>query len=289
MIGLLDIGGTKLAAAAADGEGLRQVVRAPTPRSAPIEALGELLQQAADGNALTAIGVSAPGPFDRNAGELVDPPGMPEAWHRLRLAALLGNRFGCPVTVENDANCAALAEARLGAGRDARTVVYFTVSTGIGTGVVRDGGLIPTRSDIEGGHQVLWPEWLGGPPCHCGGHGCLETLASGLAIERRFGVRAEHLDDPAAWEDVGRWLGLGVVNAIALHDPGAVIFGGGVTASWSRFGATLIATVESHLFLQRMPRIEVGSLGEERNLLGALELVRASSNAVQGTGGGDEG
>ena len=275
MIGLLDIGGTKLAAAAAGGDaGPGGVLRMPTPTSAPVEALAGLLAEAARGGELSAIGVSAPGPFDRASGALLDPPGMPAAWHRLRLGALLGERFRCPVTVENDANCAALAEARRGAGRDARTVVYFTVSTGIGTGVVRDGHLIPTRTDTEGGHQVLWPEWLGGPPCHCGGHGCLEALAGGLAIERRFGVPGEHLQDQEAWDDVGRWLGLGVVNATALHDPDAVIFGGGVTASWSRFAPALLATVRSHLFLQRTPRVEIGSLGEQRNLLGALELVR---------------
>ena len=274
VIGLLDIGGTKLAAAAADGGRLGRVHRTATPATGPVDALSGLLEAAAPGAALEAIGISAPGPGDRARGDLRAPPGMPDAWHGLRLGALLGARFGCPVTVENDANCAALAEATLGAGRGAGTVVYFTVSTGIGTGVVRDGRLIPTRTDTEGGHQVLWPEWLGGPPCHCGGHGCLEALAAGLAIERRFGVRAEDLDDQEAWDDIGRWLGLGVVNAIALHDPGAVIFGGGVTASWARFAPALLAAVESHLRLQAMPRIELGTLGEERNLLGALELVR---------------
>jgi glucokinase len=155
--------------------------------------------------------------------------------------------------------------------------VYFTVSTGIGTGIVRDGVLWTGRQDTEGGHQVLWPEWTGGPPCHCGGAGCLETLASGLAIERRFGARGENLDDPAAWEDVGRWLGLGTVNAIALLDPDVVIFGGGVCASWKRFAPSLQATVAFHLRLQTVPPITLGSLGEERSLLGALALVTAST------------
>ncbi|MGH7687905.1 MAG: ROK family protein [Candidatus Dormibacteria bacterium] len=277
MIGLLDIGGTKLAAAVTGEDGLEAVVRIPTPDQDPLGAIGGLFREVAGDRRLDAIGVSAPGPFDRQHGALLNPPGMPRRWHHLDLAAELVDRFGCPVVVENDANCAALAEARLGAGRGELSIVYFTVSTGVGTGVVRGGEIVRTRQDTEGGHQVLWPEWTGGPPCHCGGHGCLEALASGLAIERRFGVRAEQLDDAAAWDDIGTWLGLGAVNATALHDPDAIIFGGGVCASWDRFAPALLRTVESHLFLLPRPRIVHGSLGEERNLLGALELVKWSA------------
>ena len=278
MIALLDIGGTKLAAAATTPGGtLGPVVRIPTPPTDAMHVLSDLVRDVTDGRRPDAIGISAPGPFDRQHGALLNPPGMPRAWHYLDLTAGLTGKFGCPVVVENDANCAGLAEARLGAGRGQLTVIYFTVSTGIGTGVIRDGDILRTRQDTEGGHQVLWPEWLGGPPCHCGGHGCLETLASGLAIKRRFGVRAEELDDDEAWADVGRWLGLGAVNATALHDPDAIVFGGGVVqGAWDRFAPSLLATVKSSLHLQPQPRIVPGSLGEQRSLLGALELVKWS-------------
>ena len=273
MIGLLDIGGTKLAAAVAVDGRIGPVLRTATP-AAPADVLEELLARASGGAPLEAIGISTAGPLDRGTRALLAPPGMPPAWHGLELGERLGARFGCPVHIENDANCAALAEARAGAGRGLRGVVYLTISTGIGTGVVRDGRIVPTRTDTEGGHQVLWPEWLGGPPCHCGGHGCMEALAGGLAIERRFGTRAEHLADAGAWEDIGRWLGLGVVNVTVLHDPDAVVFGGGVTASWSRFAPALMRTVESHLLLLPRPLITLGTLGEERSLTGALEVVR---------------
>ncbi|MBV9100636.1 MAG: ROK family protein [Candidatus Dormibacteraeota bacterium] len=276
MIGLLDIGGTKLAAARSAEPGrLQNLQRTPTPAD-PAGALASLLDRAADGAELDAIAVSLPGPFDRAGAALIDPPGMPERWHGLRVGEDLGERYGCPVVVENDANAAALAEATWGAGRDAQTVVYFTVSTGVGTGVVRDGAVWHGRHDTEGGHQVVWPRWAGGPPCHCGGAGCLEALASGLAIERRFGVRGEHLEDPEAWADIGRWLGLGAVNAIALVDPDVVLFGGGVTAAWDRFAPSLQRTIAEHLHLQPVPRVELGSLGEERNLLGALALGAAA-------------
>lgn len=274
MLGAIDIGGTKLLAAVAGADRRPgPAVRRPTPAEAPLGTLTAMLDEARGTEPLEGIALAVPGPFDRSAGALVNPPNMPESWHGLALATQLGERYRCAVVLENDANCAALAEARAGAAAGSRSSVYFTVSTGIGSGVVVEGRPLTGRHDTEGGHQVLWPEWLGGPPCHCGGHGCLETLASGLAIARRFGVAAERLEDPDAWEDVGRWLGLGVVNAIVLHDPEVVVLGGGVCQAWERFWPSLSATVDATLLLQPRPPIRRAVLGEDRNLLGALALL----------------
>ena len=274
MLGAIDIGGTKLLAAAA-GEDRRPgpALRRATPAERPLETLVEMLDELRRGEKLAALALAVPGPFDRSRGALVDPPNMPPSWHGLALAERLGARYGCPVTLENDANCAAVAEARAGAGAGMRSLVYFTVSTGIGSGVVVDGRPLTGRHDTEGGHQVLWPSWLGGPPCHCGGHGCLETLASGLAIARRFGLPADRLEDAAAWEDVGRWLGLGIVNAVTLHDPDVVVLGGGVCAAWDRFWPSLSTTVDAALRLQPRPPVRRATLGEDRNLWGALALA----------------
>ncbi len=273
MIALLDIGGTKIAASAGRDAAIGPTRRIPTPVASPLATLRGLIESVMGGVLPEAIAISAPGPFDRATGALRNPPGMPPSWHGLEMAHLLSQRFDCPVVVENDANCAALAEARLGAGAGHRTVVYWTVSTGIGCGVVRDGRIVVGRHDTEGGHMVLWPAWLGGPPCHCGGFGCLEALASGRAITRRYGVAPEHLSDPEAWAEIGRWIGLAVVNVTAVHDPDAVIFGGGVCASWSRFAPALVEEVQRSLHLQPQPEIVRGTLGEERSLLGALLIA----------------
>lgn len=276
MFGAIDIGGTKLLAAVA-GDDLRPgpPVRRGTPDRDPVETLAAMLDEVRDGAPLQAIAVASPGPFDRERGTTRNPPNVPQAWLDLPLRDALSQRFGCPVVVENDANCAALAEALHGAAAGLRHVVYYTVSTGIGSGVVHDGRLVVGRHDTEGGHQVLWPSWLGdAPPCGCGGRGCLEGLASGSAIQRRFGVRPEDLDDQAAWDDVGRWLGLAVVNATALHDPDAVVFGGGVCNAWPRFWPSMAATLEAHLRLQPAPRVLRAALGDDRNLWGALALLR---------------
>ncbi|HUZ68373.1 MAG TPA: ROK family protein [Candidatus Saccharimonadales bacterium] len=273
MIALLDIGGTKIAAGAGRDATIGAVRREPTAPSAPLSQIRSLVETVMGGKLPEAIAISAPGPFDRDRGALLNPPGMPASWFGLELAHLLGQRFDCPVVVENDANCAAVAEARIGAGAGSRTVAYWTVSTGIGLGVVSDGRLLIGRHDTEGGHMVLWPGWLGGPPCHCGGIGCLEALASGRAIAGRYGVAAEHLTDPDAWSEVGRWIGLAVVNTTAVHDPDVVIFGGGVCASWQKFAPSLFETMERHLRLQPRPEVVRGSLGEERSLLGALLIA----------------
>ncbi len=278
MIGLVDIGGTKCLVSATGADGLpgRPLIR-PTAGAGddPAAFLAAMLDEVRGPTRLAAIAVSTPGPFDRQRRQLINPPGLSPAWHGLDLATALGGGFGCPVYAENDANCAALAEARFGAGRGFRTLVYYTVSTGIGSGMVRDGELVISRQDTEAGHQVLWPAHLGGPACHCGGHGCLETLASGNAIRRRFGRPAEELDDSEAWADVGRWLGLAVVNTVALLDCEVVVFGGGVVAAWHRFEPALREAVRAGLFLQPSPEIRVAELGLDRNVWGALALVPA--------------
>lgn len=275
MVGLVDVGGTKLLAAVAGAGPPGAAVRRATPSVVdPIGTVAGLLDEARAGRHLEAIAVSVPGPFDRSRGRLLNPPGMAPVWHGLDVAAALSRRFDCPVRLENDANCAALAEARHGAGRGHRLVLYYTVSTGIGTGVVCDGDLFLNRHDSEGGHQVLWPAWLGGPACDCGGAGCLEAIASGRALARRHGRPPEEIEDSGVWEEVGRWLGQAVVNSTALFDCDCVVFGGGVCARWEEFAPALRATVAEHLRLQPAPELRLAALGEDRNLWGALALLR---------------
>jgi glucokinase len=283
VIGLVDVGGTKLLAAVAGKDGgVGATVRRATPGEGDVVGvLGDMLDEARRGGPLEAIAAAVPGPFDRATGALRKPPGLSSAWHGLELGERLRQRFGCEVIVENDANCAALAEAHLGAGRGSAVLVYYTVSTGIGSGLVRDGRLATGRQDTEGGHQVLWPGRAGGPPCDCGGVGCLEAIASGRALARRFGVRAEAIDDQAVWDEVGEWLGLAAVNATALLDCDCVVFGGGVaSARWARLQPAILTTVERHLKLQDLPRIRVAELGEDRNLAGALLLARGGDHAA---------
>lgn len=190
----IDIGGTKLAVSLGDDQG---VIQRRSRR--PIEASGEpeadvariagdvrtLLRDAGVAREdVAAIGVSAPGPVDVERGILVDPPNLP-GWGTVPLAALLGEALGGPVALENDANAAALAEWRFGAGRGRSNVIYLTMSTGIGGGLILDGRLYRGHHSSAGeiGHIPLEGE---GAVCACGLRGCFEAYAGGAAWTRRL-------------------------------------------------------------------------------------------------------
>jgi len=190
----IDIGGTKLALALADGEGtLLRRTRRPTEPSGDADAdvariAGDarslLAEAGVEAGALAAIGVSAPGPVDRERGLLVDPPNLP-GWGSVPLAERLEAELGRPVVLENDANAAALAEWRFGAGRGCSHVVYLTMSTGIGGGLILDGRLYRGAGGDAGeiGHIPLE---AGGERCACGLRGCFEAAAGGAAWAARL-------------------------------------------------------------------------------------------------------
>lgn len=133
---------------------------------------------------LACVGVSVPGPFDRERGLLLRPPNLP-GWGDAPVRRVLSEALGLPVHLENDANAAALAEWRFGAGRGFDHVVYLTMSTGIGGGLILDGRLYRGRADGAGevGHVPV--EW-DGEPCACGMRGCLEAYAGGAAWAARL-------------------------------------------------------------------------------------------------------
>jgi len=196
-IGLLlgiDIGGSKIALALGDGQGgVRAHMRRATEPSG--DARTDLARIASDARKLLAeggvavselehVGVSAPGPVDATRGELVQPPNLP-GWGTVPVRALLGEALGAPITVENDANAAALAEWRFGAGRGYEDLVYLTMSTGVGGGLVLGGRLYAGLRGNAGeiGHMPV--EW-DGEPCACGLRGCLEAYVGGAAWARRL-------------------------------------------------------------------------------------------------------
>ncbi len=211
----------------------------------------------------------------------MNPPNLSPAWWNLRLRDALHAQYGCPVTVENDANCAALAEAAYGAGVNEDLVVYYTISTGVGTGIVYHGRLLIGRHDTEGGHQVLIPPHLNPPPCTCGGAGCLEALIGGRSLADLHGLEAHKLEDPAVWSGVGEWLGMAMANTTAILDPNIIIIGGGLVAHWAAIAPSLQSTMKQLIHIQPLPRIVVERLGAEQTLLGAWRCLEDSRTPVQ--------
>ncbi len=251
-----------------------------------------------------AIGVGAPGPLDPWKGVILSAPNLP-GWENVPLAAILSERFGAPAFVGNDANLAALAEHRLGAGKGFSNVIYVTISTGIGGGVIVNDSLLLGARGFAGevGHIIVKPD---GPRCGCGSVGCLEALASGPAIAREALRRMkegqsssipEFVKGPlesltakevamAALEgdqlaqevfrEAGYFLGLGFVSLIHIFNPSRIIVGGGV----AKVGSLLLEPAEETVrklamreFLEDF-KIVPAALGDEAGLLGAYLLAR---------------
>ena len=145
---------------------------------------------------LAGIGVGFGGPVDQRRGIVVDSHHV-AGWTGFPLRDTLANTFGAPVALDNDANAAALGEARFGAGRGHADVLYVNVGTGIGAGLVLGGHLYHGAHGMAGeiGHITVLPD---GPPCDCGKRGCLEAIASGRSIGRRARETAAQLPAVAA-------------------------------------------------------------------------------------------
>jgi glucokinase len=304
----IDIGGTKLAAGVVDAGG-RILARGEVPTVAaegPTRVLERIVGLGKDllgspevsADAVRRIGVGCAGPVDRLAGLVLNPPNLP-GWTRVALVDHLQQAFGLPVILENDANAAALGEFRYGAGKGTRSLVYLTVSTGIGGGIVLDGKIWHGLNDAAGeiGHMTIAPD---GPLCGCGNYGCLEAIASGPSIARRARealaggrptrlggglnltaadvVRLAREGDEVAcevWEETVRYLSLGVAAAIMILAPERVVIGGGVTEAGEFLFEPLRREVRGRVKLVPMESIPIlpAALGRDVGVLGAAAVA----------------
>lgn len=308
--GLIDLGGTKILTAVATDDGAwlaydRRPTEADLGRDEVVAHIIASLRasiSSAGGTPVKAIGIGAAGPIDFERGVIVSAPNL-IGWKDVPLGALISMALGCPAVLENDANAAALGEWTYGAGRGARNMVYVTISTGIGGGLILDGRLYrgATGGAGELGHTLIDEH---GPRCGCGARGCVEAMASGPAIAtmaeelvRNGGssvlseaaahgaltseavARAAAEGDEGAHRVIvraGHYLGLAMTVWANLFDPDVIVVGGGV----SQIGATLldpavkvlrsraIGTVAKHV------RIVPGELGDKAVCAGVLALAR---------------
>jgi glucokinase len=305
----IDIGGTKIAAGVVTGDGtVLDRTRVPTPpddEAATLAALGEVVDQLLARNpGVEAIGLGAAG--------LVEWPGGNARWaphntyRRLELRRLLHERTGLPTVVDNDANAAAWAEARFGAGAGSDDLVLVTVGTGIGGGLVLGGRLYHGVHGFAGelGHLIVDPA---GDLCACGNSGCLEAMASGSTLGR-LGREAAAADpggrmatlagrpglvtgevvfaaaaegDKAAlalFERVGHWLGVGIASLVTIFDPDLVVVGGGVAATGELLLAPARASFERYVHARAhrdLPPVVPARLGADAGLVGAATLALA--------------
>lgn len=303
-----DLGGTELRAAlVGDGGKLLAFASMPTrARDGPnavIEQIAMLAEKICsdvpDARPL-GIGIGAPGPLDPVAGILTAPPTL-SGWREVPLARLLQDRLNLPVRLENDANAAALGEWRFGAGRGAASLVFVTVSTGIGGGVISDGRIMHGRRGLAGeiGHMTITSE---SERCLCGAVGCFEAVASGTALGRRATaltkpgdgsalrtlsndgeVTGRHVVEAARGGDEtalglmdqeARWLGIGFTNLLHLYSPDIIVMGGGISHGYDLLRRAIEATIHERVMpAYRNVPVVPAQLGSHAGLIGAASLI----------------
>jgi glucokinase len=295
----LDIGGTKLAAGVVDENGVvHSFVVAPSRAdegSEPtLERLFELGRQAVaesglEWDAIQAVGIGSGGPLDAERGILIAPPHLP-GWRNVHVSELAARSYQRPVSLENDATAAAAGEHRWGAGAGVSNMVYLTISTGVGGGVVIDGNLY--RGSMGNGGELghVTVDWHGRSCRGCGRLGCLEAYVSGTSIAERAqeaglpyasaeevaaGARAGHGGAKALWDETVEALACGVTSIVNLFEPELVVIGGGV----SRSGEQLIGPVRELVRASTMKPagekadIVASAFGDHVGVVGAAAIV----------------
>ncbi len=312
----VDLGGTQIRVILRDADGnivsrASALTQASDGQEQVIARIIETVRQAVGATpwgAIQGIGIGVPGPVDPWTGVVLQAPNLP-GWRDVPIRAIVQSAFGVPVEVGNDANLAALGEHMYGAGVGVANLIYVTISTGIGGGIIADGKLLLGAKGLAGefGHQTLVPD---GPLCGCGNRGCLEALGSGTAIARmareavtrgqgqkllelaqgsvealdaRIVASAARAGDAVA-QDILRcaatYVGIGLANVVNILNPELIVLGGGVT----RMGELLFDPVREVIAQRAMPamravRIVPAALGGDVVLFGAVALI---ANALKG-------
>jgi glucokinase len=286
----IDLGGTQIRAAAIDRTGIIHArVAAATPAQAGPDAIiavmrtlaRDVAEEVAENHDVCGFGLASPGPVNTRSRVALGIPTL-AGFDHVDLGVLLDQAFGRTVALENDAIAAAIGEWQFGAGRGCRDLVYVTVSTGIGGGVIANGAPLRGCHGMAAhlGHMTLIH---GGELCLCGRKGCWEAYASGYALERRSGMTAHAVFDKAAGGDPAAQdmvrneaslLGAGIVNLLHAFDPERVILGGGLALGFDQLTDQIRATIANDAMPafrdRRVVRAErIGDSG----LLGMAALV----------------
>jgi glucokinase len=245
----VDLGGTNIRVAVMDDNGIiieelgcpTEAENGPLPA---IEKIIAMIQSLQEKHAVRSVGIGAPGPLDAKRGIIIEPPNL-SSWKNIELTKMIESAIHLPVYLENDANAAALAEALIGAGKEAESVFYITVSTGIGGGYVYNGKLISGAQGNCGeiGNMIVDPHAIDAPNLN---KGALEALASGTAIGRKaesvFGpghgakevfLFAQEGNQEAAGiiDEALSYLAMGIANIVHTLNPEVIVLGGGVMKS----------------------------------------------------------
>ena len=312
----VDVGGTKIAAGLVTPEGeILDEVRYPTPNSQEklVDIIARAVSEVGVGSEIGGACLAVPGLILAQENKVVFSPNL-RAVEGVPLKDELEPKIGMPLTIENDGNAAAWGEFRFGVGSEADHLVFVTLGTGIGGGVITHGILMRGAQGSGGelGHVTVQAT---GPRCACGNHGCLEALASGTAIGRRARELAiEHPESAlgrlasrrqilgedvtelaregdevalSVLKEAGTWLGVGLTGFINVFNPEVVAVGGGVMEA----GELVLEPARREVMLRARPpssdlaEVKVATLGAKSGVLGAAALARDASSGEYVLGG----
>lgn len=267
MYAAVDIGGTKTLVASFDTDGhIVEQIKFPTP-SEYETFISEMARTVAKLSTkdFQSIVAAAPGRINHSEGLFI--AGGNLKWKNASVQSDLEKLFDAPVSLYNDAKAAAVAEARA-AGPKFETVVYITISTGIGVGVVTNGDLDHTLLDAEPGRMNVENGDIMAP---------WETIASGKAIVAKYGKRASELDDTEAWSTIAHNLAKGMLTIIAMVQPDLIVIGGGVGSHFEKFEKPLLNELKKYENpLAPTPPIRKAVHPEEAVIYGCYELAKES-------------
>lgn len=308
----VDLGGTKILTVVADHNGniLASEKRPTEAEQGPEKVINNIYATVLDvlekssvrSRDIIKMGIGSPGPIGISEGMIYMAPNL--YWENVPIVKLLEEKVNIPVILENDANAAALAEKWFGAGKDVDNLLYITVSTGIGGGIIINKKIYHGVNDGAGevGHMIIDPA---GPRCGCGNPGCLEAIASGTAINRMAGEairqdkdtllkelfinNQEKIDgmmiaDAARrgdrialqiWHKAGRYLGIGLANLINIFNPEMIVLGGGVMNAADLIFRPMEESLKEYSFESNYKSVRIcqALLGEEAGVRGAIAVA----------------
>jgi len=301
----IDIGGTHIRVAAYEPDSTKPIAqrRARSLANQPgvFDRLVHAIESVWPQQKVDAIGIASPGPLDPHTGTILETPNIKE-WTNFPVGPKLSEHFGVPVYLDNDANMAGLAEWQFGAGKGHHDLIYLTISTGIGGGVITNNHLLQGIHGMgaELGHMTVDPN---GPLCGCGQHGHIEAFSSGTAIAQyvneqlKAGQKSTLQAQPvvttvqiaeaalqgdtlacSAFERAAHYLGMAVANYLAIFNPSILVFGGGVSQAGDLLFKPFEASLRKHVFHPHYLDdlvITKAALGDDAGLLGALALARS--------------
>jgi len=311
----IDLGGTNIKSGVVDSAGRpvssvsieTQADRGPEVGVANLAEAGRqaVRESGLSWDEIEAVGLGSPGTMDLSEGMLLDPPNLP-GWTNLPIRQLLGEKLAKPTVLQNDANAAAYGEYWAGAGRTARSLVLFTLGTGIGCGIVEEGRIIEGRHSHGGecGHIVIQMDH--GRQCSCGAYGHLEGYASATSLVKRAREALESEPSPALHDalarddltsravaeaaeqgdplaarlmhETARYLAVGAVCLMHTIDPDIVLFSGGMIAA----GEPFLAEIRKHIKETAFPtpaaktKVAYAELGGDAGFIGAAGWARQS-------------